>query len=154
MNEYYEDILHQRDKRFKKIIRSVIKNDPDKDDIIQEFYIRFITYKDLFNKLKGTQIYYYSTFVLNQIVKTYNKNNKYSEQIDVEYNANIEWYIDRDLILNNLTMLSHYERELIDLYYIQQFNYREIHEMTKIPITSLNLSIRKAIQKIKKHYGV
>lgn len=154
MNEYYEDILHQKDKRFKKIIRSVIKNDPDKDDIIQEFYIRFITYKELFNKLKGTQIYYYSTFVLNQIVKTYNKNNKYSEQIDVEYNANIEWYIDRDLILNNLTMLSHYERELIDLYYIQQFNYREIHEMTKIPITSLNLSIRKAIQKIKKHYGV
>lgn len=154
MNEYYEDILHQKDKRFKKIIRSVIKNDPDKDDIIQEFYIRFITYKDLFNKLKGTQIYYYSTFVLNQIVKTYNKNNKYSEQIDVEYNANIEWYIDKDLILNNLTMLSHYERELIDLYYIQQFNYREIHEMTKIPITSLNLSIRKAIQKIKKHYGV
>lgn len=154
MNEYYEDILHQKDKRFKKIIRSVIKNDPDKDDIIQEFYIRFITYKELFNKLKGTQIYYYSTFVLNQIVKTYNKNNKYSEQIDVEYNANIEWYIDKDLILNNLTMLSHYERELIDLYYIQQFNYREIHEMTKIPITSLNLSIRKAIQKIKKHYGV
>ena len=154
MNEYYEDILQQKDKRFKKIIRSVIKNDPDKDDIIQEFYIRFITYKDLFNKLKGTQIYYYSTFVLNQIVKTYNKNNKYSEQIDVEYNANIEWYIDRDLILNNLSMLNHYERELIDLYYIQQFNYREIHEMTKIPITSLNLSIRKSIQKIKKHYDV
>ena len=154
MNEYYEDILQQKDKRFKKIIRSVIKNDPDKDDIIQEFYIRFITYKDLFNKLKGTQIYYYSTFVLNQIVKTYNKTNKYSEEVDVEYNANIEWYIDRDLILNNLSMLNHYERELIDLYYIQQFNYREIHEMTKIPITSLNLSIRKSIQKIKKHYDV
>jgi RNA polymerase sigma factor (sigma-70 family) len=74
--------------------------------------------------------------------------------VDNGYNQNIEQSIDNQSIMNDLTMLSNYERELVKLYYIEGLNYREISEQTKIPITSLNLTIRKSIEKIKKYYGL
>jgi RNA polymerase sigma factor (sigma-70 family) len=133
----------------------VVKNSEYKEDIKQDMLFRMIKYKPQFTKLKGDQIYYYIAFILKQILTLYNKGFDYcDEMLDNGYNQNIEQSIDNQSIMNNLTMLSRYERELVELYYIQGLNYREISEQTKIPITSLNLTIRTAIKKIQQYYGL
>lgn len=155
MNPHYQNILNNTDKRFNKIFLNVVKNSEYKEDIKQDMLFRMIKYKDQFTKLKGDQIYYYIAFILKQITAIYSKGFDYcDEMVEIEYNPNIEQSIDNQSIMNNLTMLSNYEKELVKLYYIEGLNYREISEQTKIPITSLNLTIRKAIEKIKKYYGL
>jgi RNA polymerase sigma factor (sigma-70 family) len=131
-----------------------VKNSEYKEDIKQDMLFRMIKYKEQFTKLKDDQIYYYIAFILKQITAIYSKGFDYSEMVDNGYNQNIEQSIDNQSIMNDLTMLSNYERELVKLYYIEGLNYREISEQTKIPITSLNLTIRKSIEKIKKYYGL
>lgn len=154
-NPHYQNILNNTDKRFNKIFLNVVKNSEYKEDIKQDMLFRMIKYKPQFTKLKGDQIYYYIAFILKQILTLYNKGFDYcDEMLDNGYNQNIEQSIDNQSIMNNLTMLSRYERELVELYYIQGLNYREISEQTKIPITSLNLTIRKAIKKIQQYYGL
>ena len=154
-NPHYQNILNNCDKRFNKIFLNVVKNSEYKEDIKQELLFRMIKYKEQFIKLKNEQIYYYIAFILKQILALYNKGFDYTDEIiDNGYDSNIEQSIDNQTIMNNLSMLSRYERELVELYYIQGLNYREISEQTKIPITSLNLTIRTAIKKIRQYYGL
>lgn len=162
-NPHYQNILNNCDKRFNKIFLNVVKNSEYKEDIKQELLFRMIKYKEQFIKLKNEQIYYYIAFILKQILALYNKGFDYCDEIIVKhsgtildngYDSNIEQSIDNQTIMNNLSMLSRYERELVELYYIQGLNYREISEQTKIPITSLNLTIRTAIKKIRQYYGL
>lgn len=154
-NPHYQNILNNCDKRFNKIFLNVVKNSEYKEDIKQELLFRMIKYKEQFIKLKNEQIYYYIAFILKQILALYNKGFDYCDEIiDNGYDSNIEQSIDNQTIMNDLSMLSRYERELVELYYIQGLNYREISEQTKIPITSLNLTIRTAIKKIRQYYGL
>lgn len=153
-NPHYQNILNNTDKRFNKIFLNVVKNSEYKEDIKQDMLFRMIKYKPQFTKLKGDQIYYYIAFILKQITAIYSKGFDTGEIIDNGYNQNIEQSIDNQSIMNDLTMLSNYERELVKLYYIEGLNYREISEQTKIPITSLNLTIRTAIKKIQQYYGL
>lgn len=156
MNKYYDDILNNRDDRFNEIVEAVVGNDIYRDDIIQDFYYRFIKYDYLFKRLKDEQIYYYISMVLKQIVKTNHTDFKCNELVDIDigYDNNIEQEIDNEIILKGLSILDFYERELIKLYYFEYMTYREISSLTHIPITSLNLSIRKAIEKIRNYYSL
>ena len=155
MNSNYDNILLGKDKRFNKIFLNVVKNSEYKEDIKQELLFRMIKYELQFTKLKDDQIYYYIAFILKQITAIYSKGFDYcDEMIDNGYNQNIEQSIDNQSIMNNLSILNRYERELVELYYIQNMNYREISEQTKIPITSLNLTIRNSIKKIQQYYGL
>jgi len=156
MNEHYNNILMNVDKRFKTIQIKTIGCNQHKEDILQEFYFRFIKYKHLFMKLKDNQIYYYSAMVLKQISVDFSSKWNYigESDIDIGYESDIEQKIDNQIIMNGLSILTFYERELIKLYYFDYLTYREMSELTLIPITSLNLTIRKAIKKIQKHYGI
>ena len=156
MNQHYLNILNNKDSRFKKIIVNVIGHNQHKEDILQEFYFRFIKYKHLFIKLKDNQIYYYCSMVLKQIKVDFSSKWNYigEPDIDIGYESNIEQQIDNDIIINGLSILTYYERELIKLYYFDYLTYREISQLTLIPITSLNLTIRKAIKKIRTYYGI
>lgn len=154
-NPHYQNILNNSDKRFNKIFLNVVKNSEYKEDIKQELLFRMIKYKEQFIKLKNEQIYYYIAFILKQILAIYNKNFDYCDEIlDNGFDPNIEQSIDNQTIMNDLSMLSRYERELVELYYIKGLNYREISEQTRIPITSLNLTIRNSVKKIKQYYGL
>lgn len=156
MNKHYDNILYNKDKRFDKIFNTIVGRNEFREDILNDFYERYIKYKDSFNKLKGDDIYYYIVRILKQLCANYN--NKYAdwdiaetihpEHLDNEYK--IEWTFMEDA----LKTLTFYEREIVKLYYIEDKTYREISEETLIPITSLHLTTTKALKKLKKYYGV
>lgn len=158
MNQYYNGILNWKDKRFIEIFNKLtynIKN--QRDDLRQDFCLKLIKYDNSFLNLEGEQIYYYSITILKRIITSYSKHGlNYDTEVEIEipYEYDYDKNVDIGLLYSYLEKLPFYERELIKLYYLEDNTYRDIKDLTKIPITSLNTSMNKIIKKIRKHYGV
>lgn len=158
MNEHYDSILNWKDKRFKTIFNKVtVNNKSDREDLRQEFIFKLLKYEKSFKELKGDDIYFYSISVLKRLVASYNKHKTFIDY-ETEYEPQIEYdFIKKtevDRLKDFIDKLPFYERELIKLYYYEDSTYRDISDLTLIPITSLNTSIKKIIEKIKKYYGI
>lgn len=156
-NIHYNNIIEGKDNRFSKIVNSIVSTNKNREDIVNDLYYRMLKYEKSFNKLKGEQIYYYIVRILKQLCANYN--NKHIADWDIsdyihpaieDNEYDLEWTFIEDA-LNNL---SFYEREVVKLYYYENKTYRQISEETKIPITSLHLTVKKGLKKLQIYYGV
>ena len=165
INPHYDSILNGTDNRFEKMFNIItLKHRKYREDIKQEFYYKLIKYRSSFIKLMDDQIYFYCSSILKRILTLVNKHNNsfdFEFELDdlkninsIEYDNIIDLNIDSFELHTTILNLPFYEREILKLYYFEYKTYREISQETKIPITSLNMTVKKAIKKLRKYYGL
>lgn len=55
----------------------------------------------------------------------------------------------RDWLLNHIRTLTGREREVIELFYLQDLSYREIHQVSGIPENSIGPTLKRALKRLR-----
>lgn len=164
-NEFVEK-LYKKECDLKKIVRyHNIHNDYYIDDIIQELYIKLLTFKDINKYLTGEEPNMYIMFMIirNIIYNFYNKEKKYSTESISDYSDDdiniIEEYIENDkyeFVLNEVYNNTRFKQFVLNDYLLYYNSIRALCKDKKLKYTVVQPIIHEfknnCIIKYKKKY--
>ncbi len=150
-----ELILENKDMKFKNIIRLVLYHTPDRDDILQDFYITVITQRLVIEKYLQSNCIDAGYNYLRKILRTKFKNYKPKEIQYEDYMDNPIYPNTNNIDLNNILIeieskLKRDEWWLYSLKVLEGYTYRELEQDTKIPRSTLYDTMNRANKKIEK----
>jgi len=151
---HFDDFYHLTKKQVFFAIVSIVKNQDQAEDLMQDTYVKFIEKIDQYHIGKNPYVYL-STIARNLAINYYNKEKrviKNDEVIDLipseheveENEIDIEWILGH---------LDDQEREVVTLHVINDLKFREIADMLDKPIGTVLWIYNKAIKKLKEKVG-
>lgn len=141
--------------RFSQIIyfytKKKVNDEHDVADIVQSTFIKAYKGIDRFNNTKAFYPYLF-TILKNEIADFYRKK-KYDTKINEQTASYETTFIDETKDLETIiTKLKSDYQNVIKLYYIDGYSYKEIADILDKPINTIKTLLRRAKDSLKKEY--
>jgi len=160
--EVYSQIVQRYEKRFLRYGRKFFSNNDDITDSIQNIFIKSYININSFDASRKFSSWIYR-IAHNEFVNYLKKKNKrilpifdldiIFPHLAVDKNNNIESDLDKKYIAQELEKfidkLDIKYKEPLVLYYIEDFDYKEISDIMKIPISTVGIRIKRAKNLLK-----
>tara|TARA_Y100000310_G_scaffold223105_1_gene224899 strand:+ start:1559 stop:2131 length:573 start_codon:yes stop_codon:yes gene_type:complete len=157
-------LINRYEKKLTRYARKFLfKNTTDLDDILQNIFIKAykniksfdlkrkfspwiyrIAHNELINHIKQKKPFFFPCFDLDVFWPHIIQENDFNDKIDRQ--------IMRKNINKALKQLKPKYREIILLYYFEEFKYQEISDILKIPISTVGIRLKRAKKLIKLIY--
>lgn len=146
--EAFVDLIKANELALYKVAKSILKNDEDVADAMQE------TILTSFEKITGLkEEKYFKTWLTRILINKCNdilRKNKRTIQMEEFYDAGYtENFIDKILIKEGLSSLTDEQQVVLDLYYVMGFNAREISEMLSENQSTIKVRLFRSRNKLK-----
>ena len=149
----FEDIYRQYKNRMYKFAISILHNNEDAEDVVQQ---SFLTIANNFDKIKSFSCHEMNSYIViiirNTSINLYNKNKRNSERsteldeqqttVEVDFFNNID-YEHLVQIISGLPLIY---KEILLLHYVEEFTVKQISAMLGISIDN----VRKRTERAKK----
>lgn len=149
----------KKKQRYLKTAFSILFNEEDAKDAVQEAYYQAIKYMKELKDINSFDVWFYK-ILINKCKQMYNKAKHTKNQIAIDEtmilldSAQSERQLDDRLLIKDIiSNLSNDHREVIVLKYIQGFSLKEISEILNLPIGTVKSRLFYAIEKLKSHYN-
>lgn len=128
------------------VISTYVSNQADSDDILSETYLKILENRAKIKDQKNLKAYFCSIAKNNAISFLRKNNNQDSYIIDEMYGENDNY----NILLNELMpKLTNKEGIVVTYRIVFSYSWEEINEMTGIPLSSLKLIYKNALNKLK-----
>ncbi|MFA5995757.1 MAG: RNA polymerase sigma factor [Patescibacteria group bacterium] len=166
----YTAIVKKYEQRLLRYVQRISGlNQPDAEDIVQEIFIKAYLNLNAFALTRSFSAWLYS-IAHNETVSFWRKHKQRLAQSDLNdevvtnlastvINAGQKYdnTILKKHIIEVLNQLSAKYQEVLELYYLEEYNYEEISDIIKKPVSTVGTLLRRAKQQFKeqyiKHYG-
>ena len=152
IKSYSDNLINKYSDMIYRIAIGYLKNKEDAEDIVQEVFLKYLTYiekkkfKDQ-NHEKYWLIRVAINLCCNELKNSNNKNLVLSEKSIVNYfNLDEKNYF----ILENIEKLEEKYRVVFDLFYLRDLKISEISKILKISEVNVKMRLRRAREKLKK----
>lgn len=160
---YFEVIVERYQRQFVRKAISVLRNEEDASDVVQETFVRIYTAANRFKKKEGATFSSWAYAILvNQCYTAYRKQRR-SSQVSIESNpafadlipdkAGIQEYEQRfvkDHVLSLISRLPVILRNVVDLYFIKGIPQQVIAEQEGVSNGVIRARIHRAKKELKK----
>lgn len=158
--DYFEILMNRYSNKLKRYANKFLLNKEDKDDLIQDIFIK--TYENLASFDLGRK---FSPWIYriahNEFINKVKK--KLTEKlIPIDFDTFFphpeakektdkatEDFLNESILNQNLEKLDIKYREILVLYFYEEMNYKDIAEILAIPVSTVGVRINRAKEKLK-----
>lgn len=149
--EAFVDLMKVNELALYKVAKSILKNDADVEDAMQE---TILTALEKITSLKEER--YFKTWLTKILINKCNdilRKNKITVQMEEFYDAGYtENFIDHISMKEGLKILTQEQQLVLDLYYVMEFNAREISEMLSEKESTIKVRLFRSRNKLKNFF--
>ena len=152
----FEDIYRQYKNRMYKFAISILHNNEDAEDVVHP---SFLTIANNFDKIKSFSCHEMNSYIViiirNTSINLYNKNKRNNEMLSTLDDNNSSFEINMlanyeyEQLLGVISSLSENYKEVLYLYYINNFTTKEISKMLDISVDNVWKRIERAKKQLK-----
>ncbi len=156
---FKKELIPVKDKLF-RLAKTMLQNQEDAEDALQEVYIKLWNNKDIIEDLKNPEAYamkVMKNFCLDKIKSTKNRHMVEIKDQDIGREnftpfSMVSFNNLRDLMLKLFSTLPEQQRMIIHMRDIEHYSYEEIEEVTGMNVNAIRVNLSRARKNVKGNY--